>query len=282
MKTKLILISGVLLGASLQAATTYTLNFPSSNGYTNVDGKYNGSSSNNIEIGPYTGGTINSQSMTNGLICDDFVDSSITGNQTVYQTNVASSAVAADTRFGTTNPGGYGAGTQLYEEMAWLGQQMIQTGESTANIDAIQEAIWVMTYNGSLGTTWAPNGSGTDITSTGATYSYSQWITDAEADYNKTGVAGFSNLQASDWFVVTDITAAGCTSGTSGSTGCSTLGTAGTGNQYQEYLTYNNNGGLPFGGGSQVGTPEPASFFLIGSGLLAGGLFGRRRMKQNN
>jgi hypothetical protein len=281
MNMKLILISGVLvLGASLQAGTTYTLNF-SATGYTNA-------LSNGDEIGPYTGSTFTGKSaLTNGLICDDFSDAAVSG--TVYVTNVASGAIATDTRYGTSDPSpydtapqtlngvslaAYGTGTTLYEEMAWLGQQMIQSGESVGNIDQIQEALWIMTYGGTLGATGSPNASGMNYTTTGSTYNYAQWIQKAEADYNQTNMSGFANLQTSNWFVVTDVSAAGCTVGTNGSTGCA-LGTAGTGTSGQEYLMYNSSGQF-------AATPEPASFILIGSGLLAGGFFGRRRMKRNN
>jgi hypothetical protein len=49
----------------------------------------------------------------------------------------------------------------------------------------------------------------------------------------------------------------------------------------QKYTLYGTGSGTYISGGSTAPVPEPASLFLLGSGFLALGLFGRRRMVRN-
>ncbi len=276
MNLKFLSLAGILVfGASLQASTSYTLNISSAG--TLTDGSYN--------VSPFTA-TINGTSVQ--LYCDDFNDSSSTHTDyNVYVTNIATTGTALTnyTRYGVNDaPGaGYPAGTALYEEMAWLATQSQNDGSGTNadnNDKAIQEAIWHLTND-----TAGPDGTSPTNTSgytgtaaggaNGTAQSYSQWITDAQNDYNKT-VAGYTTLNLNNWYIVTGVPSAGCTIGSNGTTGC-TAGTAGTGNTTQEFLAYYN-GSLPTSNGGSSSTPEPASFLLIGSGLLGVAIFSRRRV----
>jgi hypothetical protein len=202
------------------------------------------------------------------LFCDDYSDDAYwnTGWQ-VNLTNVGTAAAAnpstdswQDTRFGGANANtSYPVGTTLYEEIAWLFTQSIQSGQSTANQDAIGEAVWLMTDP--TGTPKATAGN------TGSNLTYLEWITDAEDYYNKSASqtpSQFMTVNDSDWYVVTASNAAGNTGGT------------GT----QEFLAYYTSS-TPTGteGSMQTATPEPDSFVLLGTGLLAAGLWSRRRVK---
>jgi hypothetical protein len=69
------------------------------------------------------------------------------------------------------------------------------------------------------------------------------------------------SVNLNDWFVIDAATDGGSTD------------SAGT--TWQEYLSYSS-GGSGLGGGGSA-TPEPATFGLLGSALLFGGLFLRRR-----
>ena len=93
---------------------------------------------------------------------------------------------------------------------------------------------------------------------------YQNWISDAAADYSATSpVKGFASANFNYWSIITATTSAGCTIGNSGSsngTGC-TPGSVGSEGTTQEFLAF--------------ASPEPASFLLIGSGLVVGALFGR-------
>jgi hypothetical protein len=286
MKTKLIFLAGLLsLGASLRAATSYNLDFNTQSNSAGLafDGNY--------AISPYTG-TVNGTTVP--LYCDDFNDNINYGQQnvTVYSTALTANAASlnADTRYGVNNAPNstYAAGAQLYDEMAWLTTQMMaQTGASAnANDIAIQEAIWTMTNDSADTDGTSPHNASTELSGSalahatdGTAQGYLNWIADAQDAHANSfaSESGYATLVSSDWYIITSVSSAGCTIGSSGSTGC-TPGTAGTGNVTQEFLAYySGSGGLVTSVVSGSATPEPASFLLIGSGLLAGSILIRRR-----
>ncbi|HVW08179.1 MAG TPA: PEP-CTERM sorting domain-containing protein [Bryobacteraceae bacterium] len=284
MRTKLTILAGALIfGASMgQAATSYILDF---NTQSNSPGLvYDGS----YAISPYSG-TVNGTSVN--LYCDDFNDTINFGQQniSVYSTalNADSSTLSAQTRYGAANPSSTytDSGSTLYEEMAWLATQMQYTGST--NDKAIQEAIWQLTD--APGGSSAPNNSRYNNGSAssgddGTAQSAAKWIQDAQSyidGFNATtgtsswGYANhYANLDVSDWYIITSVNSAGCTVGNDGPKGCS-------GSTTQEFLAYST-GGLSTSTGNQnppppPGVPEPATFGLIGSGLVAGALVRRRK-----
>jgi hypothetical protein len=294
MRTKLTILAGALIfGASMgQAATSYLLDFNTQSNSAGLvyDGSY--------AISPYTG-TLNGGSPVQ-LYCDDFNDSIQFGQQNiqVYKTALTASAadLKAQTRYYVDNPSSnssYPAGLTLYEEMAWLATQMQHAGST--NDKAIQEAIWQLT-DASGGNT-APNNSsgynggvttGYSGTTSSTAQSAAHWISDAMsyvAGYSATSntsswsSAGYyANLVLSDWSVVTAVDSAGCTTGSYdyGSIHGCTPGHAGYGTTTQEFLAYTpgTSGATP---PPPPTAPEPASFVLIGSGLMAGAVVRRRR-----
>jgi len=307
MKTKLIVLAGVLaLGASLQAATSYTLDFSqqNSNGLTiDPSGNWAVSPYSGIIGGTYSGSTYVSGGTSVKLYCDDFTDEVTYGAQDlpVYITALTATGATLqdDTRYGDKNANStYPAGTALYEEMAWLATQMQTSGISTDNDIAIQEAIWKLTYDTGDTTADPSNSAGyTGTVSngvTGSTNSTAQsdttWIADAQAyvaGFNGTSstwshASSYTNLVTADWYIVTATDAAGCTLGATGTTGCTPGGSGAATDDTQEFLAYYTGGGLPVTTQTASATPEPASFILIGSGLLVGGIFGRRRAKKNS
>ena len=280
MTMRLIFGAGLLaFCASLQAGTSFQSTLVmTSNGGATVSGFPATSGQNStvfagVEISPYTG-TIttngNQQSIT--LFCDDFHDE-ITPGQS-YTVNVtatnasttnplvnATAGSMANTRDGSANEAaGMPTGTTLYEELAWLTTQMMSSGQTIGNEEAIQEAMWVMTDdpNNAASPTSSP-------TASGATQTYMQWMGDAA--YEVTGGAqgsltagSYLTPNYSNWLVLS-------VSGEGGQE----LGTGGV----QELLAFNG----PMSITSQnSSTPEPASFILLGSGLLIGAAIGRRRM----
>jgi len=295
MRTKLTILAGALIfGASMsQAATSYLLDF---NTYSNSPGLvYDGS----YAISPYSG-TIDGVQVD--LYCVDFNDTIQFGKQNieVYKTALTASTanLQAQTRYGVDNPGSnsYASGITLYEQMAWLTTQMQHAG--TTNDKAIQEAIWQLTdaYGGNT----APNNSsnyhggittGYSGTSSSSAQSAAHWIQDAQnyiASYNATtGTSSWSNagyyadLVLSDWYIVTAVDSAGCTTGSydyHGQEGC-TPGHQGYGSTTQEFLAYlpGTTGSTPTPPTPPSGVPEPATFVLIGSGLVAGAVVRRRK-----
>jgi hypothetical protein len=275
-------------GLGLQAGTAVTLNF---NTVSTSPGLVFDSG---YAISPYSGTVAGT---TVQLFCDDFNDNINYGQQGVSVYSTALPAIGANasadlqnlTRYGTASASNAGAnypsGTQLYDEMAWLATQMLSVSGTSASYNeiAIQEAIWTLTNDSAVNDGLSPrNQTATQngVGDAGGEQSYLQWITDASNDSTK-GVTGYASLVTANWSIVTAVASSGCTVGSSGTTGCSTAGKPGTGTVTQEFLSYS--GGTPIinQGGSSPSTPEPASFLLIGSGLLAGAMFGHRRKLTN-
>lgn len=273
MKTKVLIFAGVLsFSGLLQASTSLTLTSSSTAGFANQE-------VNNYVISPYTGvigGTYSGspsrlQSGTGTgitLFCDDFNDAVSVGNTIQYTVNVVSasangftSAELTDARF--TNTTLFPSPTNLYDEMAWLATQM--TDVSAGDQTEIQEAIWQMTD------TTANKSVSPDGTAAGETQNASQWTADAVKAITGTGsyftgttASSYLTPNYSNWDVVTEVGAAGHQSG----------------DGIQEFLAYIQNPAANKTG--VAATPEPASFVLIGSGLLVGALVGRRRVKKPN
>jgi len=284
MKTKIILAAGILaLGASLQAATTYAVSIDSSQP-GNSFGPYNGVVNGETET--FSNGALN------GLFCDDLSDASSSGaTEQAYITNIGTGTLnATDTRFGGAT--GYPAATALYDELAWLGTQMLNQTTSAneqAIVDAMQTLTDPKTYPSN---TYGPDASNlASSTYKGSDLTVAQWVLEAEwqtgnGGTNESGVYNtYSSVNYNDWYVITaqnynntGENTAGCVVGfQNGSGGCSASLGGDTGNDAgQEFLAYSTDN---FG---RTAAPEPASFFLIGSGLLAGGFFGRRYKKSNN
>jgi hypothetical protein len=267
-KNKLILVGGILaLSASLQAGTSLVI----TGAGTNPDASY---------LSPYSG-TISSSSSLSGsvtLICDDYNDEAkLNTSYNVVVTNVGTGTInSTDSRFG--GAAGYPAATTLYDEMVWLAAQLVATtGTNWANNQAeIQEAIWQLSDPKNNG---GSSSLGSPTTTYGAeSQTYLQW--EADAKYAITGVgaytagttaASYLTPDYSAWYIVTDTNAAGCSYG--GGYHCS-------GSASQEFLAYSTPSGPHSTTTAVTGTPEPASFVLIGTGLLAGAFFGRRRTRK--
>ncbi len=260
MKIQLTILAGALaLGASLQASTaTFTFTAGGTNPVLSSASPYSGTltlSNPNSLNGTYT------------LICDDFADHiSVGGTYSADVTNVGTGTInATDTRYG-----GSASATTLYDEMAWLGTQMMGTSNNYDRA-AIQEAIWTLGQgaSASYNTTWTGVGQ--------ETQTYAQWEQDSiyaityVGSYAVGNAASYLTPAFNNWVVITATNATGCTTGTT-----NFLGGCGNGNVNQEFLAFQT------GTNYTTGTPEPASFVLIGSGLLAGAFFGRRRMAKSN
>jgi len=260
MKTNFILFAGLLtVGASLQASTSLAF----------VSGNSLGVPNTNYAVSPYTGTITGDPNLNNGattsiqLFCDDFDDGVLytsgpnEGKDATWTVNinaVNSSSLDGTTggRFETAN--NLPVTTTLYEEAAWLTaevQSASQTTGTAAQIAAAQdnqinaqEALWDLTGGADPG-----QNAGAGVT--GVT-NIAGWLADAKADYG-TEPAGYYN----NWFVITEVGEAGQ-----------------TGSGYQEFLAYSS---------SPISTtPEPASFILIGSGLVVAGMVGRRRLRNKS
>jgi hypothetical protein len=220
------------------------------------------------EVSPYTGTITGDPNLNNGsasgiqLFCDDYNNGVVytsgpdSGQNATWTVNINSvtSANLGGTdggRFETV--GNLPATTTLYEEAAWLAAQVqsfsLVTGTQTQvtaaqdNQTNAQEALWDLTGGSDPG-----DNAGTGVS--GVT-NIAGWLADASADYSNE-VAGYYN----NWFVITETGQAGQTSDAG----------------YQEFLTYSTT--------SIATAPEPASFILIGSGLMAAGIIGRRRQNK--
>jgi hypothetical protein len=233
------LIGALAACASLQASNIVYLSSSTPSGFT---------------AGPYSG-TLNGIGIE--LFCDDAVDNApIGGSWTVDVTSIA--GATSNTRFGeqTTNVAGatLPTGTALYEELAWLYTQLANTTPNSSYALGVQTAAWDLTS--------------TDDPNDGADAKI--WMAAAQADYNKTSgipavtvdstIVTIVDPTYSNWMILTP--PAGINDPTGGS-----------GNQ--EFLSYYDS----TGSGGHSPTPEPATFGLAGVGLLAGGLFGRRRRR---
>jgi hypothetical protein len=264
MRTKYILLAGILiLGASLQASTS--LAFVSGNSLIVPNTPY--------EVSPYTGTIAGDPNLNNGaassitLYCDDFTNGVVytsgsdSGQDATWSVNVNS---VTSSSLDGANGGRYETAnnlpttTTLYEEAAWLAAEVQSASQVTgtqAQITAAhdneinaQEALWELT-----GGTDPNQNAGTGVT--GVT-NIAGWLADATAEYNTEPTGYYSN-----WFVITETGEAGQTGG------------------YQEFLAYSSS---PISTTNSSATPEPASFFLIGSGLLVGAAVARRRMKKKS
>jgi len=293
MKTKLTIFAGALLvGVSLQAGTAFTSSLVmTSNGGATVSAfpatlGQNSTQFQGVEVSPYTG-TIATQGVNGGnaqsitLFCVDYQDEINPGS--TYTVNVtavnglvtnplvnATQGSMANTRDGSGNEAaGYPTGTTLYEEEAWLATQMMSSGQTVSNEETIQEAMWVMTN--------PTNASAITANPTSGTYqTYQNWIWDAEDAVGGKCVGtgcvdtagSYATPNYSNWLILTLSTGGGSEIGSSCLTtsNCSSSG-------MQELLAFT-------GSSAPTATPEPASFFLIGSGLVFASFVGRRRKSQ--
>ncbi|MEP6715940.1 MAG: PEP-CTERM sorting domain-containing protein [Terriglobia bacterium] len=209
----------------------------------------------NTYLSPYSGatGTSADESLDTPvkLFCDDFADHVTWGSSWTANLTAVNAADLSNTRYGSANNNTtYPTGTTLYEEMAWLFTQQTAPGQTPANVDQIQEAVWIMT--GAPGTT--PTGAGVANINNWITAAQSYYLSDANQTPSTYEVADYSR-----WTVVTDTESAGKPTG--------------FGNQ--EFLSYATSGGFTGNGPGRV--PEPASFLLFGGGLLGIGLLRRRK-----
>lgn len=239
MKNIILIFSILALAAGSAFGGTDTVVF--------VDGGSNIGS--NYYLSPYTG-TITptgGQTSTVALYCDDFNDEATNGQTwSAYVTSVLSSNLS-NTLFGTTNPNPTGpTGNTLYEEMAYLATQ-IQSNFATNNlgaIEAIQDAMWVLTDSPSNPNNPVPNYNNGTVTT---------WLSLAATDVTNYQQTGNSAINYANWYVLTDTN---------------------TTNPHQEFLFY--------AADSQLHqTPEPATMALAGCGLLAVYFAGVRRKKQS-
>jgi hypothetical protein len=244
-------IGGVFIGAALPAAaSTLYLSDSTPDGFT---------------PGPYQG-TLDGVGVQ--LYCDDAIDTApIGGSWTVDVTSIANST--SNTRFGeaTTNdwastsdfPAGttqaqLPTGIALYQELAWLFTQLATQTNPTIK-QGIQDAAWDLTSTG---------GPTDDVADAKI------WIAAAVNDYNKTsGIAPVSvdgtsvtviNPAYSNWLILTDPDSVNKP----------------TGGGNQEFLAYYNTSSP---GDPPSAAPEPASFGLLGGGLLAFGTFATRKRR---
>jgi hypothetical protein len=244
-------IGGVFIGAFLPAsASTLYLSASTPDGFT---------------PGPYQG-TLNGVGVQ--LYCDDAIDEApIGGSWTVDVTSIANST--SNTRFGeaTSNAGTSTSyfpvgttqaqlptGIALYQELAWLFTQLATQTNPTIK-QVIQDAAWDLTSTG---------GPSNDLADAKV------WIAAAINDYNKTsGIAPVSvdgtmvtviDPAYSNWMILTPPDAVNKP--------------AGGGNQ--EFLAYYNTSSP---GDPPSAAPEPASFGLLGGGLLAFGTFATRKRR---
>jgi hypothetical protein len=248
-------------------------------------------------ISPYTG-TISSYSSSAGnanngtenigngsvtLYCDDFNNDFSVGETATNEniTAVVGAASYANTRFGglttvdvNTSDGGPGSytvptATALYEQLAWLYNELANATGNTTQMEAIQQAAFDIddptTVNSATG-----SGDSSTIKSDA-----SAWVTLAKTDYSAGTLSGtaqgvaLTTTNYANWFIVDSSSTSTCNANTCASAAGNSSETQGS----QEFLVYN---GL-VSGGQTVTTPEPATFGLMGIALLIGGYAGRRK-----
>jgi len=181
------------------------------------------------------------------LYCDDFNHEVTSGNTwSAYVTSVLSSDLS-NTLYGVTNANPSGpAGNTLYEQQAYLATQ-IQThfvANDLGSIEAIQDAMWVLTDSPSNPNNPVPNANSSAV---------QNWLNLAAADVANYHSTGNSAVNYSSWYVLSD---------------------ANTNSPHQEFVFYSANSDI-------VQTPEPATMALVGCGLLAVYFAGVRRKKQS-
>ena len=273
--------------------TNYTVNFTStSTGYqTTPDG---------VAIGPYTSTIVaGSTTQTLQLFCDD-LETNVNWGQsfTATVTNVAS-VNATNSRFfsnPTTNSNVLASivptGTNLYQQLAWLSDHLRTIGTNgngnsagtSCGTDtncqnearaAIQEAMWNLTIPTNVTgmahpVSWSTNANfyynantstpkQTSLTTTGTSNAGTRNISDTVLSWEdaaRTYAATDTSVDYTKWFVVNN------------------GGAAGSNGAVQELLAYNF---TPVANS----TPEPGSMVLLGSALLAGGFFARRRTRKS-
>jgi hypothetical protein len=133
---------------------------------------------------------------TEDIFCVDFIHAANTGTYAANFTNLGTNAgdIGIKTRTHTL---------QEYLETAWLSQEILANGVSTAAAKDINGAIWQI-MNGQPKYRW--NGSAWDDTG------INSWIAAATSRWNA-GTQTLTGVNASNWVVVTDQLAAGNNTG---------------------------------------------------------------------
>jgi len=147
-KDRCLMLSIVLLFASASFAQTTSMSLTGVGDSDVVWGPTFG-----VFVDPYTatvGGVANTS-----VICDDWSNNSYVGESwTANVTTVSSLGTSSTPMFGTlsqaNNPtlGGVAlTQAQLYDEVAWLGTQLLANPTNYANQVAVSFALWELTYN---------------------------------------------------------------------------------------------------------------------------------------
>lgn len=289
-KLALLAVAVGLAGANVygaQASVTET----GVNGQKTENGSY--------YISPYTG-TISSYSSSAGsanngtetigngsvtLYCDDFNNDFSVGETATNEniTAVVGAASYANTRFGSlttasnnsANDGGPASyavptATALYEQLAWLYNELANATGNTTQMEAIQQAAFDITDPTTVN---SATGSGDNST---IKSDASAWVTLAKTDYSAGTLSGtaqgvaLTTTNYANWFIVDSSSTSTCNANTCASAAGNASETQGS----QEFLVYD---GLVSGGQVVQPTPEPATFGLMGIALLIGGYAGRRK-----
>lgn len=200
-------------------------------------------------VGPYNGlekfGTTN-QSVI--LDCVDFMHHVYNTQQwdaNLTSLSQTSAAFGAQSNTRSTS-------LDLYKQAAYLSAQYSTAVNPTItanDIGNIQATIWNLFQPGTIG-----SGS---FNTTGVTHVASYWLSIAQANYASFNTTGY--------YVVSDVNKTNVPHcGETGYPACSV----------QEFIMYNPSVG---GSGGTTASPEPASFVLLGTGLLGIGMVRRRR-----
>jgi len=228
-----------------------------------------GVTSNPSEAGIYTGAypfTLTSNGAQSNIVgvCDDFADEIYIGEQWTVNvntfTNIGSTALGAP-MWGTLTGTGYTPG-QLYQQAAWLVEQMNANVGNSAVVSAISYAIWqVFDPPGNSDTSfqWL---TANDPSALGAAQS---WLTAAElaSNYGSVNAANFEILTPTSTNPTAPFSNAGASSVVSGT--CTSGVTCG---QPQEFIV-------------EIQTPETSAGILFGAdmlGLLGLAIVFRRRL----